>query len=247
MKVGGYLCETQQKDERNIYEEGDEMDKKELKELSMSNLDKVLRALDEGNIEEARRCAQTMEKEAKHSHDLMITYIWILLTYIGNNYGDEEAIKALRFRHDCVPQAAERMLGMSVEDTVRLKAMLQRGHHSSVTLTEEEDRFVMKLDPCNTGGRSLREGLDQPPVNLGKTKKPFPESWSRTGVSYYCAHCALQSLISVEKGSPHPSCVYESPKNPQDPCYQIFYKRTEDVPAKCFEELGLKKGSSKGK
>ena len=34
------------------------MDPKELKELGMSNLDKVLQALDKGDLEEARKCAQ---------------------------------------------------------------------------------------------------------------------------------------------------------------------------------------------
>ena len=34
------------------------MDKEELKELSMSNLGKLLQALEENNIEEAKKCAQ---------------------------------------------------------------------------------------------------------------------------------------------------------------------------------------------
>jgi hypothetical protein len=217
------------------------MDKKELSELGKSNLDRVFEALDEGNIEEARRRVLIMEKEAKHAHDLMISYVWILLTYIGSRFGDEEVIKALRFRHDCIPQVAEKMLGMSVEETVRYKAMLQRGHHSTIRITEEEDRFVMELDPCNTGGRSRREGLDRPPINLGKTKKGFPESWGRSSVSYYCAHCGLLSLIGMEKGEGHPSCIYECPKDPNDPCRQIFYKRPENVPEKYVDELGVGK------
>ncbi len=223
------------------------MDKEELEELSMANVDKVLKALDEGNIEGAKKFARTMEEEARVTHRLMVNYVWILLTYIGNHYGDEEVIKALRFRHDCQAQTAEKMLGMSVEDTVRLKAMMQRGHHSNLTLTEEKDRFVLKLDPCYTGGRMLRERLDEPPVNLGKVKRKFPEAWNRIGVSYYCAHCALHSLITLEKGSPHPNCIYESPEDPQDPCYQYFYKKTEDVPENYFEELGFRKGSQKEK
>lgn len=223
------------------------MDEKELKELSMSNLEKVFRALDEGNIEEAKRCAQVMEKEAKHAHDIMVNFIWVLLTYIGKNFGEDEVIKALRFRHSVQEQVAERMLGMSPEDAVRFKTMIHRAHHSNITLTEEKDRFVMKLDPCNTGGRMLREGMDRPPFNLGKTSKGGPESWNRTGVSYYCVHCALHSIISVEKGSPHPTWVYERSKNPQDPCYQYCYKTTEAVPEKYFEELGLKRGTKKGK
>ncbi len=218
------------------------MDKEEQKELSTSNLDKLLRALEENNIEEAKKCAQTMEKEAKHAHDLMVNFVYTLLTYIGRNYGDDEFIKALRFRHSNQTQVAERMLGMSPEDAVRFKTMIHRAHHSNMTLTEEEDRFVLKLDPCNTGGRMLREGLDKPPVNLGKVKTGIPESWNRPDVSYYCAHCGLHSIIGVEKGAPHPTWIYRCPENPQDPCYQYCYKRTEDVPEEYFEELGLRKG-----
>jgi hypothetical protein len=221
------------------------MDKKELEELSMSNLDKVLRALDGGKIEEARKCVKTMEAEAKHAHDLMADFVWTLLSYIGKMYGDHEVIKALQFRHSCQPQVAERMLGMSPEDAVRFKTMIHRAHHSNITMTEEKDRYVMKLDPCNTGGRMLREGLDKPPINLGKLRKGFPESWNRSDVSYYCAHCGVHSIMSVEKGAPHPTWVYKCPENPQDPCYQYCYKRTEDVPEKYFEELGLEKGLTK--
>ncbi len=215
------------------------MDEKELKELGTSNVDKVLRALEEGNIEEARKCVITMEKESKHSHDLMVNFVWILLTYIGKNYGEDEVIKAFRFRHGVQDQVAERMLGMSPEDAVRFKTMIHRAHHSKMTLTEEKDRYVLKLDPCNTGGRMLREGL-----KLGKVGKGIPESWSKSDVSYYCAHCGLHSIISVEKGAPHPTWVYKCPENPQEPCYQYCYKRTEEVPEKFFEELGLKKNPS---
>jgi hypothetical protein len=217
------------------------MDKKELKELGMSNLDKVLRALDKKDFDEAKKCAVVMEKEAKSAHDLMVEFVWVLLSYIGKNYGEEDVIKALRFRHSCHSQISEKMLDMSTEDAVRFKTMIHRAHHSNITLTEEKDRFVMKLDPCNTGGRMLRDRLDKPPVNLGKVKKGSPESWGQDDVSYYCAHCGLHSLIAVEKGAAHPTWIYRRPKNPDDPCYQYCYKMTKDVPEKYFKELGLKK------
>jgi len=216
------------------------MDEKELKELSMSNLDKVRRALDQGNIEEARRCAEVMEEEAKHAHDTMVTFVGVLLTYIGKNFGEDKVVDALHFRHSLGAQVAERMLGMSPEDAVRFKTMMHRAHHSNITMTEEKDRYVMKLDPCNSGGRMLRENPE-----LGKIKKAMPESWNRTGVSYYCTHCALHSIMGVKKGAPHPTWVYERPDDPQAPCFQYCYKTTEAVPEKKFEELGLKKPSTK--
>lgn len=214
------------------------MEDRELKELGMANVDKVLRALDRGDLEEARQCVLTMEKEAKHAHDLMVNFVWILLTYLGNTYGDDEVFKALRFRHSVQDQVAERMLGMSPEDAVRFKTMIHRAHHSKMTVTEEKDRYVLRLDPCNTGGRMLREGL-----KLGKTKKGMPESWNEAGVSYYCAHCGLHSIIGVEKGAPHPTWVYQRPDKPEAPCYQYCYKTTEAMPEKFFKELGLKKGA----
>ena len=100
---------------------------------------------------------------------------------------------------------------------------------------------MLKLDPCNTGGIMLREGLDKPPVSLGKVKSGFAESWNRSDISYYCAHCGLHSITSVEKGAPHPTWIYRCPENPRDPCYQYCYKRTDDVPEEYFEELGLKR------
>lgn len=217
------------------------MEQEELKELSMSNLNKVLRAIDRGDIEEAKECVKRMEKEAKHSHDTMVNFVWILLTYIGEKYGDEEVIKALRFRHDHVEQDQKRMLTMEPEEAVRHKMMIHRGHHSNKMLAEEKERFVLRLDPCNTGGRLMREEMKKLKGNIGRTRKAFPESWKRSGVSYYCVHCAQNSIVSVEKGAPHPTWIYERSENPEDPCYQYFYKRTEDVPEKYFEELGLKK------
>jgi hypothetical protein len=216
------------------------MKKEELEELSMSNLDKVLRALDKGDIKEAKQCAITMEKEAKMMHDVMVNFASILLTYIGKTFGEEEIAKALRFRHDTVERDQKKMLSMDPEDAVRHKALIHRGHHSTATFTEEKDRYVLKLNPCNSGGLMLRQDVEKP-GNLGRIKKGVPESWSRSGVSYYCMHCAGNSIVSVERGAPHPTWICERSDDPMGPCYQYFYKRTEDVPEKYFTELGLKK------
>jgi hypothetical protein len=220
------------------------MDKEELKELSLSNLDKVLRALDKGDIEEARKCAITMEKESKQMHDVMVNFASILLTYIGKNFGEDEIPKAMHFRHETVEKDQKKMLTMTAEDAVRHKAFIHRGHHSTATFTEEKDRYVLKLHPCNSGGVVLRQDVEKPGF-LGRVKKGIPESWSRPGVSYYCLHCAQNSIVSMERGAPHPTWICERSDDPLGPCYQYYYKRTEDVPEKYFEELGLKKPKTK--
>jgi len=182
-----------------------------------------------------------MEREAKHAHDVMCDFVASLATYIGRNYGDDEVIKAFYFRHSLKDQVSEKMLGLTPEDAVRYKTMVHRAHHSIMEVTEEPERFVLKLDLCNSGG-TIRQGhVDSPPENLGKTGKGMPESWARKGISYYCAHCAVHSRNSVIKGAPHPTWIYECPEDPHSPCIQYCYKNTDAVPAKYFQELGLTK------
>lgn len=217
------------------------MDDAELKDLATSNVDKALAALEAGDIARAKHCILAMEKEAKTIHDFAYDFVGALLTYIGRTYGDDEVIKAMRFRHGVQDQVAEKMLGMSPEDAVRYKTMLHRGHHSPMTLAEEPTRYVLTLSPCGTGGRMLRER-----PTLGKTSKALPESWGRSGVPYYCAHCAVNSRISVEKGAPHPTWVIEPPKTPADACHQYCYKTTDAVPDEAFEQLGLSRPRGSG-
>lgn len=217
------------------------MDRTELEELGRSKAERALEALERGQVEEATELLKGVQGEAKHCHDLMVDYVWTLLTYIGKTYGDEEVEKALHFRHHVQSQVAERMLGMSSEEAVRFKAMIHRGHHSNITITEEDDRFVLKLDPCNTGGRMLRAGLDKPPVGLLRTNKAHPWTWNKESVSYYCAHCAMHEIQGMDKGAPHPTWVYECPEHPDDPCIQYCYKRTEDIPEQYFKRIGKEK------
>ena len=217
------------------------MDPKELKELSQSNLDRALEALDQGRVEEAKGFLRKEKEETKHCHDLMVDYVWTLLTYIGKTFGEEEVNKALEFRHSVQKQVAERMLGMPPEDAVRFKAKVHRGHHSTFTLTEEPDRYVMRLDPCNTGGRMMRLRMDEPPIGLLRTKEPHDWTWGKKDISYYCAHCSMHEIQGVEKGAPHPTWVFECPEKPDDPCIQYCYKTTEAVPEKYFTRIGKKK------
>ena len=222
------------------------MDKAELEEISRSKLDRALEALDREQVEEAKELLRSMQEESKECHDVMVDYVWTLLTFIGKTYGEKEVQKALHFRHQVQQTVSERMLTMTTEDAVRFKAMIHRGHHSNFFITEEPDRFVMKMDPCNTGGRMLRDGLDKPPVGLLRTEKAYPWTWGKKNISYYCAHCAMHSIQSMEKGAPHPTWVYEPPDDPNEPCFQYCYKRTEDVPKEYFEQIGKKKPEIKG-
>ena len=110
-----------------------------------------------------------------------------------------------------------------------------RDPYSNITITEEPDRYVVKLDPCRSGGRLRRT------KSVGTTKKAYPWSWSRSGVCYYCCHdCLLMEIIPIELRG-YPIAVFEYSDNPQDPCVQFYYKRPELIPEEYFTRVGKTK------
>jgi hypothetical protein len=114
-----------------------------------------------------------------------------------------------------------------------------------ITVAEEEDKYVIYLDPCGSGGRMRREGRDKPPYNYGKTKKAYPWSWGKAGVPYYCVHCCIWSEIipTEQQGYPHRVTAYSD--DPNEPCAFYIYKRPELIPEEYFARIGKKKDLSR--
>jgi len=98
----------------------------------------------------------------------------------------------------------------------------------------------------------MRGGLDGSaprtgqPLNLGKTTKPYPWSWNKTGVSYYCVHCCVfHEIMAIEKRG-YPVRITECPvDDPMKPCRWYFYKDPNKIPSIFFERVGFKKDPSK--
>lgn len=119
-----------------------------------------------------------------------------------------------------------------VEESLR-RSIEQFRVHSQIEIIEEPDRYVMKLDPCGTGGRLRRSGKE-----VSGTKKAQPWSWGKSGVCYYCTHCCLmQEVLSIEMRG-YPICVTQYPDNPAAPCVHLYYKKPELIPDEFFIRLG---------
>ena len=102
----------------------------------------------------------------------------------------------------------------------------------NLIVTEEPDRYVMKLNPCGTGGRLRRTR------KVGSTKKAYPWSWSKSGVCYYCTHCCVfQEILPIEMRG-YPICVTQYTDDPKEPCVHLYYKKPELIPDEYFTRIG---------
>ncbi len=234
----------------------------ELAELGENTLGKVREAILSGNRQLALDLVDYLYWEDKGLHDTYTDWTFADLTWIARNYGEEEIPKALRFVRETLgrsPYLTKRAKATTMEKVI-LHCEGMRAHHGGpkeagdLRVWEEADRFVLEFDPCGSGGRMARGPLNQtgsrvePPYNLGRTSKPYPWSWGKANVPYYCIHCCLWMEIMAIENMGYQMHVTDCPvEDFQKPCHWYFYKSPDLIPEQYFERVGFKKDPSKFK
>jgi hypothetical protein len=163
-----------------------------------------------------------------------------LLTYIADTFGEEHVA-------DCWRRQSESFVrkwvgaGYSIEEQVQMDAEQQRQLGGVFAVAEEQDRYVITCDPCGSGGKTRRDKVG------GVTKKSYPWSWGKTGIPYYCVHCALDWEITPIEIRGYPIRVNLIGDAPEDPCVHLFYKKPELIPQEYFTRIGKIKATGQGR
>ena len=151
----------------------------------------------------------------------------------------------------------QRPWAQSVELLLADAAASLRGHLSGpgrdgeVSLSEERDRWVVRFDPCGSGGRTLRgdaspdgRARSGPPFGFGVTTRPHDWAWRTEGVCFYCVHCCqLQERASIARLG-YPVRVVEPPvwgtAQPRGYCTWSVYKDPAQIPAEAYRRVGAR-------
>lgn len=201
-------------------------------ELPIPTWDLVRKAVKAGNINEALEFINYGCFEAKQMHDILAEFPDISLTYIADCCGEEEILKILRKRYYNRAKYFISTIKSPREALQRLVEQ-QRAHFSKFTVVEEPDRYVVRTDPCGSGGRLRR--IKQ----VGVTKKAYPWSWNKIGIPYYCCHCCVYFEILPIELRGYPIRVHEITERPEDPCIHYYYKTPELIPEEYFNRVGM--------
>lgn len=201
-------------------------------------------------------------------HDRYVDFISGLLAFIAARFG--EAALETCYRHVLEPYIAERYMPFDLrdqayEDTLyrnlytTFEAMRAHlcgpGRRGDLELDEDDDKWVVKFDPCGSGGRSSRgdpvEGTGPRPLSpyeFGVTTEEHDWAWNEKGVCYYCAHCCFAlELLPAERWG-HPVRVVDSPLYPDETsgaepkkCTWTVYKRLDAIPEEAYRRIGRTK------
>ena len=215
----------------------------------------IEQAIDGNRPDEAKALARYTLPEGKALHDLFCDWLWDLFTRVVRRHGEDELYAMLRETQGgwMVRRTWRAFLKFTVEQRLQLTAEIMRAHRSgpqqdgAIEIVEEDDRWLLRMDPCGSGGRMRRgdpvDGTPSrlgPPYDFGCTKTAHDWSWGQAGVPYYCVHCAINELLPMEWGG-HPLWVTEYDPDPQKPCAWAFYQRADDIPERYYTRAGRSK------
>ena len=223
-------------------------------ELGVAPRDKCLATLAVGNQEQAIEWLDRMRLEFKNPHEILVAWVQDLLSYCAATWGEEAVLETILHTHQSI--WGDRYAAwdqMTTWEKVALTVEGMRGGHFSgarrrgdVIVREESDRFVIAFDPCGSGG-VLRRGDPEtgrkpyPITDHGVNKEPHLWTWQKTGVHWYCSHCAIAMEWLPGRKRGHPLRPLDHTLDHSAPCVWYVYKDEAQTRDYHYPRTGLVK------
>jgi len=134
------------------------------------------------------------------------------------------------------------------------------GRRGEVEVIEDEEKIVLRFDPCGSGGRVVRgDEIEGTPPRMqepyGWKVSEEPASWNHytKGVCLYCAHCiVLMEEMPMDRFG-YPVRVIDPPvyneddvANSAQKCQYTMYKDPTAVPVEIYTRVGREKPTAFG-
>ena len=185
-------------------------DATERPDLSETSADRLRRALDAGDPDEARRQVDGVLAEELPIHDLYGDMAASMLTYIAQELGEEHVERAWRHVADDVwrPVIETFRASGDLAGLAQAFAAFLVSHRYVFTVDEHPDRWSFEVDYCTSGERMVKEGKvdggggdPQGHHRFGSTSAAHPWSLQEQDFPYYDVHSALwMKLLPAEWG-----------------------------------------------
>ena len=219
--------------------------------------------------EKALENLELMKETWRQTHDRDVDHTYGLMSEIQDRFGSQGIVDM--FQKLLLPLFSWRYQKFDIDkhpwdealETLMLVACeAMRGHlvgperTGDFELIEEDDKFIVRFDPCGSGHRTVRGDWieDTPPrmeepYNWGVSQEEAPWNHYQKGVCLYCAHCiVLMEEMPIDRFG-YPVRVIDPPVYPdtdRDPenrqkCQWTMYKDPTTTPEEVYVRVGRKK------
>ena len=213
----------------------------ELKDLSKSRLELAKEAIRKGNKEEAEKAVQRLYDEFMVAHDLYRDWVTDTLSEIGRQFGDKKLHEIMYTTVGNYMKPLGELFKKGFRECVEATASIWSAHFSDFELQEDDEKVTFILKTCGSGGRQIRDGRYNPPLNLLRIKEPQVMTGQSKDCPVYCAHCVTMTEFMIDEKMDFVYVVdVEDGKNNAE-CLFHIYKDPTKVPEKVCKNLKRKK------
>lgn len=222
--------------------------------LGAAPRDRAVEALRNGDQAAATQWLDRMRLEFKNPHEVLVAWVQDMLSYCAATWGEDSVLETILHTHQAI--WGDRYAAwdqMTAWEKVALTVEGMRGGHFSgarrrgdVIVQEESDRFVIAFDPCGSGG-VLRRGDPEtgrgphPITDHGVNREPHLWTWQKTGVHWYCSHCAIAMEWLPGRKRGHPLRPLDHNPDHGAPCVWYVYKDEQQTRGYHYPRTGLVK------
>ena len=168
-------------------------------DLVIGPKEKAIEAVKAGNKEDAIKNIEALYEEFRPLHDRYGDWVQILLSFIAEKLGEEAVEEAVRgITYEIYDERwLTRFKDMSPEEIAAMFGQVLRSHYASFYIEEDDEKLVVYIPYCGSGGRMQKEGR----AAAGRrTQKAYPWSYGQAGVCYYCTHESIFEQVFHELG-----------------------------------------------
>jgi hypothetical protein len=174
--------------------------------------------------------------------DYSINWITSLLTFIGEEQGEEAVERALRKtgeefvrpRRDTGTDWG--ILPAAARAKIIARAML--ANMGSVDVEEDDEKIVLSFR-CGSGGKLIDDGRYDGDDAYLRLRERSPRTFMRDELWVYCAHCSVNNEIQPVEWGATPSSVEHPPRVAGEPCVHHIYKDVTKIPPDAYERIGM--------
>lgn len=203
--------------------------------------DQAKAAIERGDPDAATELIDRSVDQWASLKDYSINWITSLLTFIGEELGEEAVERALRRTGDEFV-APRRDTGTSWDDLpaaarakVIARAML--GNMGAVEVDEDDEKITLSFR-CGSGGKLIDDGRYEGEHAYLTLRERSGRTFDRDALWVYCAHCSVNNEIQPVEWGSAPTSIEYPPERPGEACVHHVYKDVSDVPAAAYERIG---------
>jgi hypothetical protein len=179
--------------------------------------------------------------------DYSINWITSLLTFIGEELGEEAVERALRKTGDefVRPRRDTGTDWDSLPASARAKVIARAmvSNMGTVDVDEDDDKIVLSFR-CGSGGRLIDEGRYEGDPAYLTLREKSGRTFMRDELPVYCAHCSVNNEMQPVEWGGAPTSIEHPPERKGEACVHHIYKDTKQIPAEAYERIGKTPPSS---